>query len=184
MNKLTLLLLVMMLGCGYSFSQNPISIERIINDLNWENCLESDVVLTFKDNVAKREKEETWDGGAVSSFILKNVKVGDCMSDANIIVNKFNRKLLKIGGIMLGKDYDWSKSVDLISRELENYFSTYWGKEYKKTIDYNTDFEDENTVYTNIHCEWGDTYHNNKTSKGSFLINQRGQVIVISIEPK
>jgi len=184
MKKLVLLLFVMMLGCGYAFSQNPISIERIINDLNWENCIESDVILAFKDNVVKREIEETWDGGAVSSFILKNVKVGDYLSDANIIVNKYNRKLLKIGGITLGKNYDWSKSVNLISQELENYFSTFWGKEYKKTTNYDTDFEDENTVYTNIDCEWGDTYHNNKSSKGSFLILQRAKVIVISIEPK
>ena len=69
-------------------AQNPINIERIINDLDWENCGESDVVLTFKDNVVKRDKVETWEGGAVSSFILKNVKVGDYVSDANIIVNK------------------------------------------------------------------------------------------------
>ena len=44
-------------------AQNPINIERIINDLDWENCSESDVVLTFKDNVVKRDKVETWEGG-------------------------------------------------------------------------------------------------------------------------
>ena len=92
MKKLTLLLIVITLGYGNSFSQNPISIERVINDLNWENCIESDVILAFKDNVVKREKEETWDGGAVSSFILKNVKVRDYISDANIIVNGHRKK--------------------------------------------------------------------------------------------
>ena len=184
MKKLTTLLFVMMLGCSYSFSQNPISIEKVINDLNWDNCNESDVILAFKDNVVKREKEETWDGGAISSFILKNVKVGDEISDANIIVNKYNRKLLKIGGIMLGKNYDWSKGVDAISQELENYFSSFWGKEHQKTINYDTDYEDENIVYTNIDCEWGASYHNNKSSKGSFIIRQRAKVIVIAIEPK
>ena len=184
MKKLTLLLIVITLGYGNSFSQNPISIERVINDLNWENCIESDVILAFKDNVVKREKEETWDGGAVSSFILKNVKVRDYISDANIIVNKFNRRLLKIGGIMIGKNCDWSKGADVISQELEDYFSSFWGKEHKKSIDYDTDFEDENTVFTNIDCEWGATYHNNKSSKGSFLIRQRAKVVVIAIEPK
>ena len=111
-------------------AQNPINIERIINDLDWENCGESDVVLTFKDNVVKRDKVETWEGGAVSSFILKNVKVGDCVSDANIIVNKYNKKLLKIGGITL-RDLDWSKGVDALSQELEDYFSAFLGKEHR-----------------------------------------------------
>lgn len=184
MKKLTLLLIVITLGYGNSFSQNPISIERVINDLNWENCIESDVILAFKDNVVKREKEETWDGGAVSSFILKNVKVRDYISDANIIVNKFNRRLLKIGGIMIGKNCDWSKGADVISQELEDYFSSFWGKEHKKSIDYDTDFEDKNTVFTNIDCEWGATHHNNKSSKGSFLIRQKAKVVVIAIEPK
>lgn len=165
------------------FSQNPISIERIVNDLDWENCNESDVIFAFKDNVVKREKDEVWDGGAVSSFILKNVKVGEHTADANIIVNKYNRKLLKIGGIIL-RDYDWSKNVDSISQELEDLFSSFWGKEHKKSIEYDTDFDDENTVYTNINCEWGQTYHNDKTSKGTFLIRQRIKIIVIAIEPK
>lgn len=184
MKKLTVFLFVMAFGCNYTFSQNPINIERLINDLNWGNCIESDVILTFKDNVVKREKEEAWDGGAISSFVLKNVKVGDYTSDANIIVNKYNRKLLKIGGIMIDKQYDWSKGVDLISQELENYFSSFWGKEHQKTINYDTDYEDENTVYTNIDCEWGASHHNNKSSKGSFIIRQRAKVIVIAIEPK
>ena len=82
------------------FSQNPIGIDRIINDLDWENCSEADVILAFKDNIEKREKDEVWDNGDVSSFILKNVKVGESLSNANIIVNKFNRKLIKIGGII------------------------------------------------------------------------------------
>lgn len=167
-----------------AFSQNPISIERVVNDLDWKNCSEADVILAFKDNVVKRDEEETWDGGAVSSFILKDVKIGEHTSDANIIVNKNNRKLLKIGGIMLGKSYDWSKGVDVISQELEDYFSSFWGKEHKKSIDYDTDLDDENIVFTNIDCEWGDTYHNNKSSKGFFLIRQRAKVIVIAIEPK
>ena len=164
-------------------AQNPINIERIINDLDWENCSESDVVLTFKDNVLKRDKVETWDGGAVSSFILKNVKVGDSVSDANIIVSKYNKKLLKIGGIKL-KNLDWSKDSDVLSREFEDYFSTFWGKEHKKSIDYDTDFLDESIVYTNINCEWGNTRLNEKKSKGSFYLMHRAKIIVIAIEPK
>ena len=88
MKKLTTLLFVIALGCVSSFSQKPISIERVINDLNWGDCSESDVVFAFKDNVVKREIEETWDGGAVSSFILKDVKIGEYTSDANIIVRQ------------------------------------------------------------------------------------------------
>lgn len=165
-------------------AQNQIDLERVITDLDWKDCNESDVILAFKDNVVKREKEETWDGGEVSSFILKNVKIGESLSDANIIVNKYNRKLLKIGGITLGKDYDWSKGVDEISKELEDYFSSFWGKRHTKAIDYDTDFEDEDIVYTNIRCEWDDTYLNDKSSKGSFFISQRAKTIVICIEPK
>ena len=166
-----------------AFSQNPISIERIINDLDWENCSESDVILTFKDNVVKRDKVEIWEGGAVSSFILKNVKVGDSVSDANIIVNKYNKKLLKIGGITL-KDLDWSKGADMLSRELEDYFSTFWGREYKKSIDYDADILDESIVYTNINCEWENTRLNEKSCKGSFFLMHRGKIVVIAIEPK
>jgi len=165
------------------FAQNPISIERIINDLDWENCSESDVILAFKDNVVKRDKIETWEGGAVSSFILKNVKVGNSVSDANIIVNKYNKKLLKIGGIKL-KNLDWSKGTDELSRELEDYFSTFWGKEHKKSIDYDVDFIDESIVYTNIRCEWGNTRLNEKTCKGSFYLLHRGKDVVIAIETK
>ena len=165
-------------------SQNPISIERIISDLDWENCSESDVILAFKDNVEKRDKVEEWDGGAVSSFILKNVQIGESITDANIIVNKYNRKLLKIGGMTLGKDYDWKKDVDVISQELEDYFSSFWGKEYKKSIEYHPDFDDEQIVFADIKCEWGDTYHNDKTSKGSFFLVQRAKLVVIAIEPK
>lgn len=166
-----------------AFSQNSLSIDRIINDLDWENCSESDVILTFKDNVVKRDKVETWDGGAVSSFILKNVKVGDSVSDANIIVSKYNKKLLKIGGITL-KDLDWSKGADELSRELEDYFSTFWGKEHKKSIDYDADILDESIVYTNINCEWENTRFNEKSSKGSFFLMHRAKIIVIAIEPK
>ena len=36
------------------YSQNPIAIEKIINDLDWEYCSESDVILAFKDNIEKR----------------------------------------------------------------------------------------------------------------------------------
>lgn len=164
-------------------AQNPINIERIINDLDWENCSESDVVLAFKDNVVKRDKVETWEGGAVSSFILKNVKVGDCVSDANIIVNKYNKKLLKIGGITL-KDLDWSKGVDALSQELEDYFSAFWGKEHRKSIDYDADILDESIVYTNINCEWANTRLNEKSCKGSFYLMHRGKIVVIAIEPK
>ena len=164
-------------------AQNPINIERIINDLDWENCGESDVVLAFKDNVVKRDKIETWEGGAVSSFILKNVKVVDCVSDANIIVNKYNKKLLKIGGITL-RDLDWSKGVDALSQELEDYFSAFWGKEHRKSIDYDADILDESIVYTNINCEWGNTRLNEKSCKGSFFLMQRGKIVVIAIEPK
>lgn len=167
-----------------AFPQNPISIERIINDLDWGNCSESDVILAFKNNVEKKGKEETWDGGAVSSFTLKNVIVGESVSNANIIVNKYNRKLIKIGGITIGNNYDWSKGADAISQELEDYFSTFWGKEHKKTIDYDTDFDDEKNVYTNIRCEWGRTYHNEKSSKGSFFMIHRAKIIVIAIETK
>lgn len=166
------------------FSQNPIAIEKVINDLDWENCSESDVILAFKDNISKREHDETWDGGLVSSFVLKNVKVGGSVSDANIIVNKYNRKLVKIGGIKLGKDYDWSKGADEISRELEDFFSSFWGVEHKKSVDYDADFGDDKPVFTNIRCEWGDTYFNKKTSKGSFFLLHRAKIIVISIEPK
>ena len=164
-------------------AQNPIDFERIVTDLDWKDCNESDVILAFKDNVVKREKEETWDGGEVSSFILKNVKIGDCVADANIIVNKYGRKLKKIGGMIL-RDYDWSKGVDEISKELEEYFSSFWGKEHTKVIDYDADFEDEDIVYANIKCEWSETYHNDKSSKGSFLISQRTKLIVISVESK
>lgn len=167
-----------------AFSQNPISIERIINDLDWEDCRESDVILAFKDNVVKREKEEVWDGGAVSSFILKNVKIGVHTADANIIVNKYNRKLLKIGGMSIGENYDWSKGASAISQELEDYFSSFWGKGHKKTINYYTDFDDENIVFTDIECEWGNTYHNEKNSKGSFFLLHRAKCVVIAIEPK
>lgn len=166
-----------------TFAQNPISIERIINDLDWENCSESDVILTFKDNVVKREKEETWNDGGVSSFILKNVKVGDCVSDANIIVSKYNRKLLKIGGILI-QDLDWSKGAEAISQELEGFFSSFWGKEHKKSIDYDVDLDDKNIVFTNIRCEWGRTYYNEMSCKGSFFLFHRGKNIVIAIEPK
>ena len=166
-----------------AFSQNPISIERIINDLDWENCTESDVILAFKDNVVKRDKVEEWDGGEVSSFILKNVQIGECISDANIIVNKYNRKLLKIGGMIL-RDYDWSKGADVISQKLEDYFSSFWGKDHIKIIEYETDLDDEETVFSNIKCEWRDTYHNDKTSKGNCLIMQRVKVVVIAVEPK
>jgi hypothetical protein len=165
------------------YSQKPISIDRIINGLDWENCCESDVILTFKDNVVKRDKVETWDDGSVSSFILKNVKVGDSVSDANIIVSKYNKKLLKIGGITL-ENLDWSKGADVLSQELENYFSTFWGKEHKKSIDYDADFLDESIVYTNIKCEWENTRLNEKSSKGSFYLMHRAKIIVIAIEPK
>ena len=166
------------------FSQNPISIDRVINDLDWENCSESDVILAFKDNVVKRDKEETWDDGIVSSFILKNVKIEEYTADANIIVSKYNRKLLKIGGITIRKNLDWNKDVDTISQRFEDYFSTFWGKEYKKTIEYDTDYNDSNIKYKNINCEWNRTYHNDKTSKGSFFIFHRAKCIVIAIEPK
>ena len=177
---LTLLSLCLMLPI---FSQNPIGIDRIINDLDWENCSEADVILAFKDNIEKKEQEDTWDGGAVSSFTLKNVKIGNSVSDANIIVNKYNKKLLKIGGIKL-KNLDWNKGADALSQELEDYFSTFWGKEHKKCIDYDVDFIDESIVYTNINCEWENTRLNEKTSKGSFYLMHRGKIIVIAIEPK
>ena len=167
-----------------AFSQNPMSIEKIINDLDWENCTESDVILTFKDNVVKRDKEEVWNGGAVSSFILKNVKIGVYTTDANIIVNKYNRKLLKIGGMTIGKNYDWSKGADTLSKELEDYFSTFWGIEHKKSIDYDADILDERVVYTNINCEWGNTRLNEKSCKGSFYLMHRGKIVVIAIESK
>ena len=167
-----------------AFSQNPISIEKIINDLDWENCTESDVILAFKDNVVKRDKEEVWNGGSVSSFILKKVKIGIYTTDANIIVKKYNRKLLKIGGMTIGKNYDWNKGADALSKDLEDYFSSFWGKERKKTIDYDIDFIDENIIYTNIGCEWGNTRFNEKTCKGSFYLSHRGKVVVIAIEPK
>ncbi len=167
-----------------AFSQNPISIEKVINDLDWENCTESDVILAFKDNIVKRDKEETWNGGGASFFILKNVKIGAYTTDANIIVNNYNRKLLKIGGMTVGKNYDWSKGADALSMELEDYFSSFWGKERKKTIDYDVDFIDENIVYTNINCEWGNTRLNEKTCKGSFYLSHRGKYVVIAIEPK
>ena len=167
-----------------AFSQNPMSIEKIINDLDWENCTESDVILTFKDNVVKRDKEEVWNGGAVSSFILKNVKIGVYTTDANIIVNKYNRKLLKIGGMTIGKNYDWSKGADTLSKELEDYFSTFWGIEHKKSIDYDADILDESIVYTNINCEWGNTRLNEKSCKGSFYLMHRGKIVVIAIESK
>ena len=163
------------------FSQNPISIEKVINDLDWENCTESDVILAFKDNVVKRDKEETWNGGGSSFFILKNVKIGAYTTDANIIVNKYNRKLLKIGGMTIGKNYDWSKGADELSKELEDYFSSFWGKERKKTIVYDAEFVDGDMVYTNIDCEWGNSRLNEKTCKGSFYLSHRGEVVVIAM---
>ena len=183
MNKIICLLFTV---CSVTsvFSQNPISIEKVINDLDWENCTESDVILAFKDNVVKRDKEETWNGGGTSFFILKNVKIGVYTTNANIIVNKYNKKLLKIGGMTIGKNYDWNKGADALSKELEDFFSSFWGKEHKKTIDYDVDFIDENIVYTNINCEWGNTRLNEKTCKGSFFLSHRGKVVVIAIEPK
>lgn len=183
MKKIVLVILSLFL-MNSAFSQNPISIERIINDLDWENCTESDVILAFKDNIVKRDKEETWNGGAVSSFVLKNVKIGVYTTDANIIVKNYNRKLLKIGGMTIGKNYDWSKGADTLSKELEEYFSSFWGKEHKKTIDYDVDFIDENIVYTNISCEWGNTRLNEKNCKGSFYLSHRGKYVVIAIETK
>lgn len=183
MNKIFCLFLTVC-SVASAFSQNPISVERIINDLDWENCTESDVILAFKDNIVKRAKEEVWNGGAVSSFILKNVKIGIYTTDANIIVKNYNRKLLKIGGMTIGKNYDWSKGADTISKELEEYFSSFWGKEHKKTIDYDVDFIDENIVYTNISCEWGNTRLNEKTCKGSFYLSHRGKYVVLAIETK
>ena len=183
MKKIVFVILSLFL-MNSAFSQNPISIERIINDLDWENCTESDVILAFKDNIAKRDKEETWNGGAVSSFVLKDVKIGVYTTDANIIVKNYNRKLLKIGGMTIGKNYDWSKGADTLSKELEEYFSSFWGKEHKKTIDYDVDFIDENIVYTNISCEWGNTRLNEKTCKGSFYLSHRGKYVVIAIETK
>ena len=183
MNKILCLFLTV---CSVTsvFSQNPISIERIINDLDWENCTESDVILAFKDNVVRREKEETWSGGGTSFFILKNVKIGVYTTNANIIVNKYNRKLLKIGGMTIGKNYDWSKGADTLSKELEDYFSTFWGIEHKKSIDYDADILDESVVYTNINCEWGNTRLNEKSCKGSFYLMHRGKIVVIAIESK
>lgn len=181
--KRKILVLLSLFSMVSVIAQNPISIERIINDLDWENCSESDVILTFKDNVVKKDKVDTWDGGAVSSFILKNVKVGDSVSDANIIVSKYNKKLLKIGGITL-KDLDWSKGVDALSQELEDYFSAFWGKEHRKSIDYDADILDESIVYTNINCEWENTRLNEKSCKGSFYLMHRGNIVVIAIEPK
>lgn len=183
MKKIVLVILSLFL-MNSAFSQNPISIEKVINDLDWENCTESDVILAFKDNIAKRDKEETWNGGAVSSFVLKDVKIGVYTTDANIIVKNYNRKLLKIGGMTIGKNYDWSKGADTLSKELEEYFSSFWGKEHKKTIDYDVDFIDENIVYTNISCEWGNTRLNEKTCKGSFYLSHRGKYVVIAIETK
>ena len=84
----------------------------------------------------------------------------------------------------LGKDIDWTKGADEISRELEDFFSSFWGVEHKKSVDYDTDFDNDKIVYTNISCEWGDTYKNAKSSKGSFYLFHRGKIIIIAIEPK
>ncbi|MBR1502469.1 MAG: hypothetical protein IJ618_01125 [Prevotella sp.] len=183
MKKIVLIILSLCLVISV-FSQNPISIETVINDLDWENCTESDVIFAFKDNVVKRDKEETWNGGGSSFFILKNVKIGAYTTDANIIVNKYNRKLLKIGGMTIGKNYDWSKGADALSKELEDYFSSFWGKERKKTIVYDAEFVDGDMVYTNIDCEWGNSRLNEKTCTGSFYLSHRREVVVIAIVPK
>ncbi|MBR4650426.1 MAG: hypothetical protein IKO82_01585 [Prevotella sp.] len=183
MNKYILLFLFISLST-ISFSQAPISIERVINDLDWKGCSEADVILAFKDNVVKREKEEQWPDGNVSSFILKNVQVGESVSNANIIVNKYNRKLVKIGGIMIGSNYNWDKGVDDISRNLEEYLSSFWGAEHVKTVEYETDYDDDKTVYTNVNCEWKNSYHNKASSRGSFHIFHRAKKVFISIESK
>jgi hypothetical protein len=90
---------------------------------------------------------------------------------------------LKIGGITL-EDLDWSKGADVLSRELEDFFSTFWGIEHKKSIDYEADILDESIVYTDINCEWENTRLNEKSCKGSFYLMDRGNIVVIAIEPK
>ncbi len=167
-----------------TFSQSPISIDKIINDLDWGNCNESDVILAFKENIVKKEKEEEFNGNGVSSFTLKNVQIGTHLSKANIIVNRYNRKLLKIGGIQLGDNLDWSKGGETISKQLESFFSSFWGKEYKKVIEYDLDFVNPDKIYTSINCEWKDWPSNEKSSKGSFYLSERGKIVVIAIEPK
>ena len=53
--KKIMFFLLCICSMSFVFSQKPISIERVINDLDWENCSESDVILAFKDNVVKKE---------------------------------------------------------------------------------------------------------------------------------
>lgn len=167
-----------------TFSQSPISIDKIINDLNWGNCNESDVILAFRDNIVKKEKEDEFDGNGVSSFVLSKVQIGTHLSDANIIVNRYNRKLLKIGGIQLRDGLDWSKGGEAVSKQMEHFFSSFWGKEYKKVIEYDSDYVNPNKIYTSINCEWKSWSSNEKSSKGSFYLSERGKFVVIAIEPK
>lgn len=183
MRKIIIILFVYC-TCIPVLSQNPIDLDTIVNGLNWEDCIESDVILAFKENVIKCEKEEVWNDGTVSSFKLKNVRIGASIADANIIVSKYNRKLVKIGGMMIGSNLDWGKGPEEIARELESLFSKFWGVEHKKSTEYDTDFNDEKKVYTNIVCEWGSTNLNNKSSKGSFFLMHRAKIVVIAIEPK
>ena len=164
-------------------SQTPLDIGTIINDLNWEDCSESDLIFTYKDNVVKRDKEDEFDGPNVSSYILKGVKVGNHTSKAaNIIVNKFNRKIARLSIIF--ENLDWNKNIEDISTELENILSSHFGKAYKKTIEYRVNWADKKSVYPVIECEWDDTLLNEKLCKSHFLLNPKMKVAAISIEPK
>lgn len=182
MKKIVCLFLTLLTSV-YVFSQTPISIEKIVDGLNWGNCSETDVIFAFKDNIVKRDHEEKWDGGLVSSFILKNIKIGDYIADGNIIVNS-SRKLVKIGGITLKDNIDRNKSVDEYSQYFEEYLSSIWGKERIKNIEYHSDIIDKNKVYATIQCQWMRSDNNIKSSRGTLLIMERGKIIVISIEPK
>ena len=127
--------LLAFLFCLPVFSQNEISIETLIDSIDWEDCSESDLIYIFKDNIIQRENDESFDGNNVSRYSLKGVKIGQYSTSTHIVVNKFNRKVVRIS-MLIDDNEDDLKKPETIARNLEDIVKRIFGNTYQETIDH------------------------------------------------
>ena len=155
-----------------AFSQNEIRIETLVDSIDWEDCSESDIIFMFKDNIIQRENEETF-GDFVGRYDLRNVVVGQyTTSISHIVVNKYNRQLMRISMIIDEKDADWTnpKAVDA---NLEATIKKIFGNRYKKTIEY--------SHATIIEYIW-ESFLSDNNCGATILITPEGKCAAVTIE--
>lgn len=175
MKRVSFIILII-LTCLSGYAQEDISIDTVINNLDWQHSTETDLVYFFRNNISHRSGDEDF-GDFVSKYSINGIRVGVLKSKVSyILVEPYSRKLGRIN-IIFDEGINWENSkpqIDYLITQIVKFF----GNDYKTIIDHQ---EIGGKIYEDTDVVWKHTEFSERKEDVKISISPSAKICALMI---